>query len=371
MYFPDGEQSKQPKHGIRTSRRRRPLLISLLVVGAVIVAGASVAVLGREAISSYLHPVADFSGTGSSSLEFVIAEGDTGETIAKGLVSAGITKSFESFYKLILKQDPSPVFIPGVYSLKKEMSAQAALEALLNPKNRLVNEVVIPEGTILPKVFALLSAATKIPVAEFEAAAKVPADFGLPKQALTLEGYLFPATYSFSPNMTATDLLQQMVTRTFAALDKAQVPASDQFRVITLASLVQKEAGSVKDMYKVSRVFQNRLNKQIWPTLLLQSDATVAYGTGHTNTWNTTDAERADAGNVYNTYVHPGMLKAPISNPGEDAIDSVLNPASGKWMFFVAVNLETGETVFSETLGQHEAAVAQSQAWWQAHPEYK
>ena len=370
MYFPDGEQAKRPKHGA-PRRRRRTLLVSIIVLGAVLIAGVSVASFGRDAISAYLHPVADFSGTGTASVEFVIADGDTGETIAKGLASAGITESFDAFYKLVLKQDPSPVFIPGVYSLKKEMSAQAALDALLNTENRLVNEVVIPEGTILPKVLALLSSATKIPVAEFQAAAKVPSDFGLPQQAKTLEGFLFPATYSFSPNMTASDLLRQMVTRTFAALDKAKVPVVDQFRVITLASLVQKEAGSVKDMYKVSRVFQNRLNKQIWPTLLLQSDATVAYGTGHTNTWNTTDAERADAGNIYNTYVHPGMLAAPISNPGEDAIDSVLHPATGKWMFFVAVNLETGETVFSETLGQHEAAVAQSQAWWQAHPEYK
>ena len=370
MYFPDGDQAKQPRHG-KKPRRRRALLVWSIVVAALLVVGGSVAVFGREAISSTLHPVADYQGTGTTSVQFVIAEGDTGETIAKGLTSAGITKSFDSFYKLILKQDPSPVFIPGVYSLKKQMSAQAALEALLNSKNRLVNEVVIPEGTILPKVFALLSAATKIPVGDFESAAKVPADFGLPKQAKTLEGYLFPATYSFSPNMTANELLKQMVNRTFDALDKAKVPVTDQFRVITLASLVQKEAGSVKDMYKVSRVFQNRLKKELWPSLLLQSDATVAYGTGHTNTWNTTDAERADPSNIYNTYVHPGMLKAPISNPGEDAIDAVLHPAPGKWMFFVAVNLETGETVFSETLGQHEAAVAQSQAWWQAHPEYK
>ena len=370
MYFPDGDQAKQPKHGSRPPRRRG-LIVALVVALTLIVTGGSVVVFGREAISNMLHPVADYAGAGTSSVEFVIAEGDSGETIAKNLASAGVTKSFDAFYKLILKQNPAPVFIPGVYSLKKEMSAQAALDALQNSKNRLVNEVVIPEGTILPKVFALLSQATKIPVAEFQAAAKVPTDFGLPKQAKTLEGFLFPATYSFSPNMTATDLLQQMVSRAFVALDKAHVARADQFRVITLASLVQKEAGSVKDMYKVSRVFQNRLDKNLWPTLLLQSDATVAYGTGHTNTWNTTDAERADAGNIYNTYVHPGMLVAPISNPGEDAIDAVLHPVAGKWMYFVAVNLETGETVFSETLGQHEAAVAQSQAWWQAHPEYK
>ena len=162
-----------------------------------------------------------------------------------------------------------------------------------------------------------------------------------------------------------------MVDRTMADLNEVGVAEADRWRVITFASLVQKESGSVKDMYKVSRVFTNRLDKNIWSSQLLESDATVAYGTGHTNMMNTTDAERADTGNPYNTYAHPGMLFAPISNPGADAIDAALHPVAGKWLYFVAVNFDTGETVFSETLAQHEKAVAQSQAWWQAHPEYQ
>ena len=132
-----------------------------------------------------------------------------------------------------------------------------------------------------------------------------------------------------------------------------------------MAALVQREAGSTADMPKIARVFFNRIDKG----MLLQSDATVAYGTGHTNTVWTTAAERADPNNLYNTYVHAGLPYGPIGNPGEDAIKAAIAPADGPWLYFVPINLQSGETVFSETLAQHNAAVAQLHAWCQASPE--
>ncbi|MEN9751768.1 MAG: hypothetical protein RLZZ600_815 [Actinomycetota bacterium] len=370
MYFPDGEQMKQPRHG-RRLKRKGVIAIVATASALVFLGAAGTALYSTGTLSSILHPIADYDTTTGDAVDFVIADGDSGETIANNLAKAKIVKSFDAFYKLILKTEPDPIFIPGVYSMKANMRAKDALAALLDPATRQVNQVTLPEGMLVSKMLPVLASKTKIPLADFEAAVKDPQALGLPKQALNVEGYLFPATYSFSPNMTAVEIIKQMVARTFTALDKAGVPAADQFRVITLASLIQKEAGSTKDMYKVSRVFQNRLIPDLWSTGLLESDATVAYGSGNTHRWETTVAERADTSNVYNTYVHPGPLRAPISNPGEDAIDAALHPVAGKWLFFVAVNLETGETVFSETLAQHEAAVKISQAWWQAHPDYE
>jgi UPF0755 protein len=95
----------------------------------------------------------------------------------------------------------------------------------------------------------------------------------------------------------------------------------------------------------------------------LQSDATVAYGTGHTDRVTTTGAERADASNPYNTYARDGLPIGPIGLPGDDAIDAALHPTPGPWLYFVAVNLKTGETVFSTTAAEHDAAVKQWQAW--------
>jgi UPF0755 protein len=367
LYFPDGEQNKQPRHGKKLRKRRLTVIGGAVAV--VLVAGTGATLYATGTLSSIIHPIDDYQGSSGDTVQFTITEGETGEEIATNLAQAGIIKSFDAFYKLILKSNP--VFIPGVFELRAHMSAKDALAGLLNSDTRLVNEVVIPEGTILPKVVSLLAAATSIPASDFEAVVKDPKSLSLPGGAKTAEGFLFPATYNFSPNMTAREIIEQMVARTLTALDKAGVTADKRFEVITMASLVQKEAGSNSDMYKVARVFTNRLNESLWPSLLMESDATVAYGTGNTDKINTTNAQRADETNLYNTYVHPGPLVAPISNPGDSAIDAVLHPADGKWLYFVAVNFDTGETVFSETLAQHEAAVAQSQKWWRAHPEYQ
>ena len=137
--------------------------------------------------------------------------------------------------------------------------------------------------------------------------------------------------------------------------------------MIVFASLIQKEAGLAADYPKVARVFQNRLDQG----MLLQSDATVAYGTGNTHRVTTTDAERADAANKYNTYVHKGLPVGPISNPGDIALQAVTHPADGPWLYFVTVDLETGETVFSTRTPSTEAAVKQFQAWLRAHPAYQ
>jgi UPF0755 protein len=133
-----------------------------------------------------------------------------------------------------------------------------------------------------------------------------------------------------------------------------------------MAALIQREAGpNTDDFYKISRVFQNRIDNG-WN---LESDATVHYGTGDFGTVWTTDAERADASNPYNTYANPGLPIGPIGAPGELAIDAALYPADGPWFFFVTVNLATGETVFSESVDEHEAAVEILRAWCDASEE--
>jgi UPF0755 protein len=83
----------------------------------------------------------------------------------------------------------------------------------------------------------------------------------------------------------------------------------------------------------------------------------------------TTDAERADASNLYNTYVHEGLPVGPIGAPGDVALQAAITPTDGQWYFFVPVNLKTGETVFSVTAAEHGRAVGQLQAWCRASEE--
>jgi len=312
----------------------------------------------------------DYAGTGNGEIVVVsIQSGDIGSDVASALHDAGVTMTFDAFYDLLLslEEQGAPVsFIPGNYSLEKEMSAQSAFDALQNPENKITDRLLIREGTILPNALEIIAETTGIPLEDLQTASTDLAFFGLPAEAPSLEGYLFPATYNLDGTETAQGLLKLMVDEMFTRLDAAGVSPEDRHRVLTMASMIQREAGSnPDDFYKVSRVFQNRLDDG-WN---LESDATVGYGADTLDTVFTTDEDRADASNPYNTYANPGLPIGPIGLPGDLAIDAALNPVEGPWFFFVTINLATGETVFSETIDEHESAVAILREWCNASVE--
>jgi UPF0755 protein len=368
-----GTDQTPSRRDLRPRRRKRRLtwLWVLLTVMALIAAGGAVVwtnfqpqirhVMGWEA------PV-DYVGSGSGEVVVTIKNGQIGSDVATLLQKAGVTKTYTAFYKLLLVQDPAVEFHPGSYKLKKKMSASAALEALADPANKVQNRLVIPEGTTVAGVvkrLAELSQATGITAEQAQAAADDYTSYGLPAEAPRLEGYLFPATYTLEPGMGAHDVFQTMVTKMFQVLDGAGVAPADRHRVLTLASITQKEGGPEADFPKVARVWDNRIAKG----MNLQSDATVSYGVSGT-TISTTDAEREDKSNAYNTYANPGLPVGPISNPGNAAIAATLHPADGPWLYFVLVNGETGETVFSSSFEEHNVAVKQWQKWLRAHPGF-
>lgn len=349
----------------RGDRRRRRLgwLWALLVVLA-LGAGAAAAVWTlfedqvREVMGWELPN--DFEGAGNGTeVDVTIVAGDIGSDVATTLAETGVTMTFEAFYELLLAQDEEVVFTPGTYRLQEEMSAQAALDALLDEENRIVNSVAVREGVTIPTIVELLAAGTGIPAADFEAALVDPASYGIPAEAVNFEGYLFPATYRFEPGLDARGIVQTMVDRMFQSLDAAGVAPEDRHRVVTIASLIQREARIAEDFFKVSRVIQNRLAED-WK---LEFDSTAQYGyqENHGSVWSS-DEQLTDV-NDYNTYVITGLPIGPIAAPGDLAIEAALDPAEGSWMFFATVDLDTGETVFSTTLAEHEEAVAQLRAW--------
>jgi len=307
----------------------------------------------------------DYVGDGTGKVIVTISNGQIGSDVATTLVKDGVTKSYEAFYKLLLTK-PDVSFHPGSYALKHHMSAKAALAALIDPANKVTTQVSLPEGITVKGVIAKLGAlseSTGVTADQLTAASTDLASFGLPADAPSLEGYLFPATYTFDPGLDAHAMLQTMVTKMFSVLDAAGVAPADRNHVLTLAALTQKEGGSVEDFYKVARVWDNRLADG----MKLQSDATVSYGAGSSSI-NTTPAQRADASNKYNTYANPGLPIGPISNPGEKAIDATLHPAEGDWLYFVVVNCSTGQSEFSNTYAQHQAAIGHLDAWLKANP---
>lgn len=359
---PEWTKSSYPKRERRGRRWLIPTIVTVVILGLFAGGGAVV----WSAFGPQLQKVLglgesdDYVGEGSGEAVVTISPGDIGADIARSLQAEGVTKTFDAFYSLLLTKKEQPVFQPGSYRLKKKMSASAALDALLDPANRLANRVVIPEGTREADILKLASEVTEIPLEELQQAASDVTAYGLPPEATTLEGFLFPASYTFNPGVTAHEVIARMVERGTQALEDVGVPPEQRWRIVTLASIVQAEAGpNPDDLGKIARVFQNRLDQGI----PLESDATIHYGLGeHDSIW-ITKAQYNDASNPYNTYVHKGLTPAPIGNPGEAALSAALHPTPGDWLFFVTVNLKTGETVFSTTTDEQDAAAERLQEW--------
>lgn len=355
-------------------RRRRGHLrrwLTLLVALAVVAGGV---VLAKDFVSPVLDSVlgdSDYPGPGTGSVKVVVKAGDGGEEIASTLKAAGVVLTRTAYLEVARANEAQAARIqPGTYTMRKEMKASDAFAWLLDPKHRSVPRVTVREGLWASEIYPLLSKATGVPVEQYVAAARDAKALGLPASAKgNVEGYLFPATYEFPDKASAATQLRTMVAKTVSELQRAQVQPGDYERVVTLASLVEAEAKMDVDRPKVARVFLNRIaNTGKAPTYgLLQSDASISYGAKRRSTY-PSQAELEDRSNPYNLRFRPGLPPGPIGNPGAKSIEAAAHPADGPWLFFVAVNLVTGETKYATTLEEHDRYTAELQAWCKANP---
>lgn len=362
---PEHHEAPLAEAATRQTHRHRPWIFTIIAI--VVIIGLAIAglYLFRNVIGDLTHhEVQDYTGQGTGTVNIEVVEGDSGSSIATKLKAAGVVATRTAFLKAIANSASEPVFQPGSFSMHRHMSGANALRTLTNAANRNVMRVVVPEGlTVAQIVRRMVTAGFK--KADIQAALQNPRALGVPASAHDAEGYLFPATYTFNLGLDATTALKQMVQGTLNALTTAGVKPEDWNRTIILASIVQKEARQSSDFPKVARVLENRLKQGMH----LQLDSTVSYGAGGT-TVTTTAKQRADKSNKYNTYAHAGLPVGAISNPGAQAIDAVVHPADGNWLFFVTVNLSTGKTVFSDTAAGHAKAVQQFRSWIQQHPHW-
>lgn len=345
-------------------RRMLTLLVAVILVGGATVTAFTVL---KPFISSLAggggSEGQDFAGPGEGNVSVTVKQGDSGESIATTLKAAGVVAS-RTAYLEASGADPalSSKIQAGTYTLKKGMKAVDAFTMLTDPANRAVPRATVREGLWASETYAVLSKATGVPLADYEAAAKDPAAIGLPDAAKgVVEGYLFPSSYEFDKNTPAAEQLKQMIAKTQGELEKADVKPEDYTRILTIASIIEAEARRDEDRPKVARVLENR----VADGMPLQLDSTVSYGVKRRNL-TTTDAERADD-NPWNTYKHAGLPVGPISNPGASSIKAAINPAEGPWLYFVAIDPSTGETAFATTFSEHQKNVRAFQDWCQAH----
>lgn len=348
-----------PRAGSRRAkpvgRRGRGCLPLLLVLALILVGVWFGGGWALDKVRELAGSDPDYAGAGTGTAVVEIHEGDTSTAIGRTLESAGVVKSVEAFVAAATANERSRSIQVGFYQLRKEMKATEALALLIDPANLIQARVVIPEGYRTKDVVKAIVAKTDIPKAQVEAALKKTSALGLPSEAAgEVEGYLYPATYTVVPGQTATELLRQMVAKTKQVEQELDIAAKAEAlgftpkEILTIASILEYEGSRDEDYPKIARAIYNRLDDG----MMLQSDATVAYANNLTGTVWTTTEERNNQ-SPYNTYVHTGLPPGPIGSPGAKTIEAALNPAQGSWLYWLVVNLRTGETRFNETYAGH------------------
>ncbi len=332
--------------------------LALLVVAALVVVGAVAAfTFGRDKLDALFAPPPDYSGDGTTAVLFEVKPGETLSEIGRNLKAEGVVKSVDAFSDAASGNDEAQDIQVGFYELKKQLPAADALELLIDPSNLVQASVTIPEGLRVSDILPRVAKATDIPLRKLKAAVKDADAIGLPDYAQgNAEGYLFPATYAFPPNADATAVLKTMVDRWKQAAEEADLTGAAEKlgytpgQLMIVASLVESEANREEDRGKVARVIYNRLETDA-TNGLLQIDATVNYALGRNLGLGLTK-EDLEVDSPYNTRKNPGLPPTPIEAPGDEAIAAAADPTPGDWIYYVTVNLDTGETKFTKDYDQ-------------------
>jgi UPF0755 protein len=287
-----------------------------------------------------------------------IKAGNSFTQIANHLQESGIISDAKRFTLLAHWKDATGQIQAGEYLFEKATRPEEVL-ARLTAGDILKFKVTIPEGFNLREIAARLETTGIGSAADFMT---LCTDTGFIRSlgidATSLEGYLFPETYTYTSSSTLPQQLRAMVAQMRAhltpdLLENAKAVNLDSHQLITLASIIQKEAGNVTEMPLISAVFHNRLRRGI----ALQADPTVIYGIADFD-GNLTRKHLATP-TPYNTYRQRGLPPGPIASPGLLALHAAANPVKSKNLYFVARGDGTHE--FSATLRDHNNAVRRYQ----------
>ena len=359
-------------HGHRAPKHKHGRAFIAVVIALAIMVGAGLFayVKGVDLIQDALSGPEDYSGDGHGSVVVEVKDGDTATEIGETLHDRGVVASVEAFTDLASTDSRALSIQVGFYSLHKQMSAKSALDLLLDPKSKVTNLLTIPEGLRAEEILATIVKKTDFTAKQVQKAAD-PAALGVPDYAGNqLEGYLFPSTYDVTPGMDARGLLTTMVEQFGREAESIDLEAAARRQgvtpaeLVTVASLVQAEARHTEDMAKVASVVYNRLDKG----MPLQFDSTLHYA-AESRGQVVAGSDLRNIDSPYNTYQRPGLPPGPIDSPGADALQAAAAPSDTDYLYFVTVDLATGETRFAETLDEHNRNVALYRKYCQTSDE--
>src|SRR5271154_5342805 len=320
------------------------LAAAILVIA--IVAGAAYAALSFF----WLNPTERFAPP----REVTIEKGESFRQIARALADAGVVRSELALRMYGRMSRTASQIKPGDYAFKGGERIPDVMRHLVKG-DFIVVTIAIPEGLTVHEIAERLASTGLVCEDEFENAARngeIVRALGL--MPLGAEGYLFPATYKFSPHATVNDVLAAMLSRFYQVLtpkveERMLEVGLDARRLVTMASIVEKEAKAPDERPLIAGVFYNRLRLG----MPLQSDPTAQYDLDG-------DQEAAeDAGHTeppFTPSVSAGWPPGPIANPGLKSIQAALNPTPTDYLYFVA--REGGTHVFSKSYDEHRHAIA-------------
>lgn len=356
------KQNKKKKVEVNYS-----IFTGLIVTVVVLVVSVSLAFFGISLGLEYL-------GINKSDevIKLNIKEGSNTDDIAQQLIDEDIIENKFLFKLIVNLKDAGSLMKPGDIELKPSWSYADKIDALVEQRESFETvSVVFPEGTTLLDAAKLLE--TKGVISDYQEliytfnSEKFGYDFeslidNKGKKFYAMEGYFYPDTYnfylddsSFNIVKTVREHFNSKFTEDMKNTMRENGMTMDE--VITLASIVQAESGSVKDMPKVASVFLNRLKDPAnFPRL--ESDATETYykdviKVEAESSKTFTDSEIKDFKDYYDTYVANGLPAGPVCNPGIEAINAVLYPEKTDYLYFCS-NLKNKKTYFAKTLSTHK-----------------
>jgi UPF0755 protein len=331
----------------RTRPRGTPNVVARRILALVFLAIVAVA---AWFLVSLFQP---FGGDGSGSVTVTVPQGASVGEIGDILARRGVvSRSF--FFELRARLGGhSGDLKPGVYKLKHDMSYSAALDALTKGVAPDVVQVVIPEGRSRREVAPLakglkgsyLAATVRSPYLN-------PRRYGA-RHARNLEGFLFPASYQLKKGASARTLVKEQLQafrQNFSRVSLAYARKKNltPYDVLTIASMVEREAELPKDRPLIASVIYNRLHDHI----PLGIDSTLRYALGD---WTKPlRVSQLASPSPYNTRNHQGLPPGPIGNPGLASIQAAAHPAHSQFLFFVVKPCGNGAHVFAKTNAEFE-----------------
>lgn len=327
------------------TRRATALLPIVLVLLPLIVAS------GLEFAAFLYRPV-----TPAASTVVSVSPGLPFAEVARQLQAEGVVRSAAGFKLLAWLRGDARRIKAGPYDFGGPATPGRVLDRLVAGDVRR-QRLTIPEGFSLREIASRIEAEGIGRAETFLHLARDPgfiASLGIASPSL--EGYLFPDTYLFDSGTPEDRLIRAMVRQFESRLapdlvEGAAKAGLDPHQLVTLASIIQKEAGTREEMPVIAAVFHNRLRRN----MPLQADPTVIYGVADYN--GTITRKHLLTPTPYNTYRMTGLPPGPIASPGEDALRAAAFPAAADYLFFVASG--DGNHTFSRTLGEHNRAVQQ------------